>query len=232
MATSYMSTTDTTAPTASTFSVADNAVDTSIVATLDDVVAFAEMADQTGYAVLDVRSAEEYAGTNFASNVFQGHVTGATHSEWSGWFNDDSTFMTKTEIEAILAAPTAGDAILSTDTIYAHCQTATRSGTTMFALEVILGYENAKNWDGSWAEWGNMVTAIDGSATLDASKSTNVYLSVAEEALWDTFGNTTNATMNTGTVNKIFIAEGTPTLTADLFIVEDTAYTTHTSDDL
>ena len=42
------------------------------------------------------------------------------------------------------------------DTI-AYCRIGERSSHTWFALKYLLGFENVRNYDGSWTEWGNMV---------------------------------------------------------------------------
>ena len=34
-----------------------------------------------------------------------------------------------------------------------------RSSHTWFVLKYLLGFENVKNYDGSWTEWGNLVGA-------------------------------------------------------------------------
>jgi thiosulfate/3-mercaptopyruvate sulfurtransferase len=44
------------------------------------------------------------------------------------------------------------------DTI-AYCRIGERSSHTWFVLKYLLGYDNVKNYDGSWTEWGNIVGA-------------------------------------------------------------------------
>ena len=34
-----------------------------------------------------------------------------------------------------------------------------RSSHTWFVLKYLIGYENVRNYDGSWTEWGNLVNA-------------------------------------------------------------------------
>lgn len=39
----------------------------------------------------------------------------------------------------------------------AYCRIGERSSHTWFVLKYLLGYDNVRNYDGSWTEWGNMV---------------------------------------------------------------------------
>ena len=41
----------------------------------------------------------------------------------------------------------------------AYCRIGERSSHTWFVLKYLLGYDNVKNYDGSWTEWGNLVGA-------------------------------------------------------------------------
>jgi len=43
--------------------------------------------------------------------------------------------------------------------IIAYCRIGERSSHTWFVLKYLLGYDNVKNYDGSWTEWGNLVGA-------------------------------------------------------------------------
>ena len=43
------------------------------------------------------------------------------------------------------------------DEIVAYCRIGERSSHSWFALKYILGYENVRNYDGSWTEWGNLI---------------------------------------------------------------------------
>ena len=40
-----------------------------------------------------------------------------------------------------------------------YCRIGERSSHTWFVLTNLLGFENVKNYDGSWTEWGNKVRA-------------------------------------------------------------------------
>jgi len=45
------------------------------------------------------------------------------------------------------------------DEVVAYCRIGERSSHTWFVLKYLLGFENVKNYDGSWTEWGNTVRA-------------------------------------------------------------------------
>jgi thiosulfate/3-mercaptopyruvate sulfurtransferase len=41
--------------------------------------------------------------------------------------------------------------------VTAYCRIGERSAHTWFVLRELLGYEDVRNYDGSWTEWGNLV---------------------------------------------------------------------------
>jgi thiosulfate/3-mercaptopyruvate sulfurtransferase len=41
--------------------------------------------------------------------------------------------------------------------VVAYCRIGERSSHTWFVLTRLLGYEQVKNYDGSWTEWGSLV---------------------------------------------------------------------------
>ena len=49
----------------------------------------------------------------------------------------------------------------SDDEVIAYCRIGERSSHTWFVLTYLLGYDNVRNYDGSWTEWGNLVRAPD-----------------------------------------------------------------------
>ena len=74
---------------------------------------------------------------------------------WSRAVNEDGTFKSLKELEKIYL----GEAGLSRadDCIIAYCRIGERSSHTWFVLKYLLGFDNVKNYDGSWTEWGNLV---------------------------------------------------------------------------
>jgi thiosulfate/3-mercaptopyruvate sulfurtransferase len=84
-----------------------------------------------------------------------GHIPGASNIPWAKACNDDGTFKSRDELEAIYKA--AG--ITGTKPIIAYCRIGERSSHSWFVLSHLLGYKNVTNYDGSWTEWGNLVGA-------------------------------------------------------------------------
>jgi thiosulfate/3-mercaptopyruvate sulfurtransferase len=43
--------------------------------------------------------------------------------------------------------------------VIAYCRIGERSAHTWVALHELLGYDDVRNYDGSWTEWGSLVNA-------------------------------------------------------------------------
>jgi thiosulfate/3-mercaptopyruvate sulfurtransferase len=83
---------------------------------------------------------------------------------WSQAVAEDGTFKPIDELRALYGAKGLdGDA-----EIVSYCRIGERSSHTWFVLHELLGYENVRNYDGSWTEYGSLVGAPietgDGSA--------------------------------------------------------------------
>ncbi len=136
-----------------------NELDTSIRAFRDDVMA--HMKD--GGQMVDVRSPQEYIGevTHMAGYPQEGalrggHIPGASNVPWSRAAADDGTFKSREELEEIYLGEQELD---PKEDMIAYCRIGERSSHTWFVLKYLLGFENVKNYDGSWTEWGNLVGA-------------------------------------------------------------------------
>ena len=129
--------------------------DTSIRAMRDEVSA------ALGSSVLvDVRSPAEFSGELLApANLPQegsqrgGHIPGAVNIGWAQAVNEDSTFKTADELNEIYG----GRGVTADKDVIAYCRIGERSSHTWFVLKELLGYENIRNYDGSWTEWGSGV---------------------------------------------------------------------------
>lgn len=147
---------DTTVPSFQPTSYKVARVNSDLRARLGDVVAVAE--GKSDAKLLDIRSADEYAGKLFAPanskelSVRAGHVPGAVNVTWTRAVNEDGTFKSKEELRKLYAD--AG--VDGSKTTIAYCRIGERSSHSWFALNQILGYP-AKQYDGSWTEYGNAV---------------------------------------------------------------------------
>ena len=123
-----------------------------------------EVISKVGSSVglVDVRSPEEYRGEKLApdhlpqeQSQVPGHIAGAANIPWAKAANDDGTFKSADELRALYEA----EGITSDKEVIAYCRIGERSSHTWFALQELLGYENVKNYDGSWTEYGSLVGA-------------------------------------------------------------------------
>lgn len=113
---------------------------------------------------IDVRSPEEYAGTRMhmpdypnEGAIRGGHIPGAASVPWAKAINpEDGTFRSSEELKAIYQE---GAGTAEGDDVIVYCRIGERSSHTWFVLRYLLGYENVRNYDGSWTEWGNLVGA-------------------------------------------------------------------------
>ncbi len=111
-------------------------------------------------ALVDVRSPEEFRGEKLAPDHLPqeqaqvpGHIPGAANVPWGKAANEDGTFKSAEELEALYA----GEGVTSDQEIIAYCRIGERSSHTWFALQELLGWGNVKNYDGSWTEYGSLV---------------------------------------------------------------------------
>jgi len=111
-------------------------------------------------AMVDVRSPEEYRGEKLAPDHLPqeqaqvpGHIPGAANIPWAKAANEDGTFKSADELKALYE----GAGVTSDKDVIAYCRIGERSSHTWFALTELLGYQNAKNYDGSWTEYGSLV---------------------------------------------------------------------------
>jgi thiosulfate/3-mercaptopyruvate sulfurtransferase len=113
-------------------------------------------------AFVDVRSPEEYRGDRLAPDHLPqeqaqvpGHIPGAVNVTWSKAANEDGTFKSADELRALYQ----GQGITGDRETVAYCRIGERSSHTWFVLRELLGYDQIKNYDGSWTEYGSLVGA-------------------------------------------------------------------------
>jgi thiosulfate/3-mercaptopyruvate sulfurtransferase len=148
-------TTDTPSPERTDYNAKER--DESIRAYRDEVRKWIEEANRT---LVDVRSPGEYSGDLIAPPGYEqegaqrgGHIPGAASIPWASAVRDDGTFKSPDELRELYG----GKGITPDTEVTAYCRIGERSAHTWFVLRELLGYENVRNYDGSWTEWGNLV---------------------------------------------------------------------------
>ena len=129
--------------------------DAPIRAFKDDVLA------HLGKPLVDVRSPGEYSGELLHMPDYPqegamrgGHIPGAKSVPWARAANEDGSFKSREDLEAIYLQE---QGLTPSDDVVAYCRIGERSSHTWFVLTHLLGFEAVRNYDGSWTEWGNAV---------------------------------------------------------------------------
>ena len=135
-----------------------SSVDGSLRAKVSEIFA----ATEKKAPLVDVRSPDEFTGKIIAppgmSETAQraGHVPGATSIPWSTAVTNENTFKSADELRAIYLDQKRLDPKKAT---IAYCRIGERSSHTWFVLKYLLGFNDVKNYDGSWTEYGNLIGA-------------------------------------------------------------------------
>ena len=118
--------------------------------------------NSNSHALVDVRSPDEFSGAlNAPPNLPQegsqrnGHIPGAANIPWGQAVSEDGTFKSADELAELYG----GKGIDGSQETIAYCRIGERSSHTWFVLSQLLGYDNVRNYDGSWTEWGSIVGA-------------------------------------------------------------------------
>lgn len=113
-------------------------------------------------SLVDVRAPAEFSGELLApENLPQegaqrgGHIPGAANIPWGQAVAEDGAFKSADDLAALYG----GKGIDGSKETIAYCRIGERSSHTWFVLTQLLGYENTRNYDGSWTEWGSIVNA-------------------------------------------------------------------------
>ena len=111
-------------------------------------------------ALVDVRSPQEYSGELIAAPGYEqegaqraGHIPTAQSIPWAQAVKDDGTFKSADDLRELYGAK----GITPELAVTAYCRIGERSAHTWFVLRELLGYQDVRNYDGSWTEWGNLI---------------------------------------------------------------------------
>jgi thiosulfate/3-mercaptopyruvate sulfurtransferase len=120
-----------------------------------------DVLDFLGGPLIDVRSPQEYSGERThmpdypqEGTVRGGHIPTARSVPWARAAAEDGRFRSRAELEGIYQSELGFDT--ATPTIV-YCRIGERSAHSWFVLTYLLGFEDVRNYDGSWTEWGNGV---------------------------------------------------------------------------
>ena len=134
--------------------------DGAIRAFRDDVMAHVAGGGQ----LVDVRSPEEYRGERLHMPDYPnegalrgGHIPGASNVPWSRAVDPEThLFRDADELREIYLEEQGLEPAGKT---VAYCRIGERSSHSWFVLSYLLGFDDVRNYDGSWTEWGNLVGA-------------------------------------------------------------------------
>lgn len=117
--------------------------------------------NQSEKVLLDVRSQPEYNGEIFLmappeGSERAGHIPGAVHLEHSLTLNDDGTFKSFEDLQALFCH----HGITPDKEILPYCAIGARAGYVWFVLKYLLGYPHVRNYDGSWNTWSRLPNAL------------------------------------------------------------------------
>lgn len=111
-------------------------------------------------AWVDVRSPEEFRGELLApphlpqeQAQVPGHIPGAANITWSKTVNEDGTFKSSEELTKLYEA----EGVSADKDVVTYCRIGERSSHSWFVLTELLGFQNVRNYDGSWTEYGSLV---------------------------------------------------------------------------
>lgn len=123
---------------------------TQLRTTKDEVL---ENLENDAFVFLDTRSKGEYTGEDVRAER-GGHIPNAVNLEWKDALAENQDGVTVFKSYDELKAQLENIGVQQDKTVVPYCQTNVRGAHSYFVLR-LLGYDNVRPYEGSWAEWGN-----------------------------------------------------------------------------
>lgn len=117
-----------------------------------------ESIGKAGRVIIDARNSKEYGGEMFwpatppQEGERAGHIPGAVHIPFEMVLNEDGTFKSVEELQALYSSK----GVTADKHAIAYCTVGGRSCNTWFVLKYLLGYPNVQEYVDSWYEWGRL----------------------------------------------------------------------------
>jgi len=107
-------------------------------------------------AIVDVRNGKEYMGdipdnSPDSGVIRHGHIPSAINICWENSVLVNARFRSVSDLKAAFAPA------LKAEKVFVYCYQGHQAAHAWFVLKYLLGHNNVVNYDGSWAEWGNMI---------------------------------------------------------------------------
>jgi thiosulfate/3-mercaptopyruvate sulfurtransferase len=132
-------------------------VDSSLVITKAQLIA---CLGQPNVVLLDTRTLEEFNGSVKKNGAFAaGHIAGSVHFDWGRAVELEGDYHLRSP-EAIQAA-LAEVGVTPDQTVITYCHSGVRSAHTTLVLRELLGFQDVRNYDGSWIEWSYALQLSD-----------------------------------------------------------------------
>jgi thiosulfate/3-mercaptopyruvate sulfurtransferase len=110
------------------------------------------MVNREGAVIVDVRPADQYAGTAGAQ-LRRGHIPGAVNHFWQDDLRDAGGGVKVWKSVADLKASYERQGITADKQVFIYCNTGTEASHVYFALRHLLGYSKVRVYVPSWTEW-------------------------------------------------------------------------------
>lgn len=105
-----------------------------------------------GVLIVDTRTSDEFSGKRLKDGASKaGRIPTSLHLDWAAAidYEGDQRIRPESELNTIFSRLE----IEKDERVILYCHSGVRSAHTTFVMTQLLGYNNVKNYDGSWNEW-------------------------------------------------------------------------------